>query len=135
MNPAHASYSAQRAIRPTATETALTIANLASIPGRVVSSLDPRPHFLGKRSIKKNRSRTEASGLEFASNHLLQPSSVSLSLLYLLHQDRVASLSGICSSATIVVPYQIAVFFTCLVILPFAYSCETACSMLWSTCH
>ena len=44
---------------------------------------------------------------------------------------RVASLSGICSSATIVAPYQIAAFFTCLVTLPFASSCKTACSMLW----
>ena len=44
---------------------------------------------------------------------------------------RVASLSGICSSATTVAPYQIAVFFTCLVTLSFASSCKTACSMLW----
>ena len=44
---------------------------------------------------------------------------------------RVASLSGICFSATIVAPYQIAAFFTCLVTLPFASSCEIACSMLW----
>ena len=44
----------------------------------------------------------------------------------LLTGGRVVSLSGICSSATIVVPYQIAAFFTCLVTLPFASSCETA---------
>ncbi len=49
----------------------------------------------------------------------------------LLTGGRVASLSGICSSTTIVAPYQIAAFFTCLATLPFASSCETACSMLW----
>ena len=31
----------------------------------------------------------------------------------------------------VLAPYQIAAFFTCLVTLPFASSCETACSMLW----
>ncbi len=49
----------------------------------------------------------------------------------LLTGGRVASLSGICSSATIVAPYPIAAFFTCLVTLLFASSCETACSVLW----
>ncbi len=46
---------------------------------------------------------------------------------------RVTSLSGICSSATIVAPYsyQIEAFFTCLVTLPFASSCETACSVCY----
>ncbi len=44
---------------------------------------------------------------------------------------RVASLSEICFSPTIVAPYQIAAVFTCLVTLPLASSCDTACSMLW----